>query len=274
MKKKGGLYNSLSSLIIFGIMLVATIFLVQDIFSGTHNQNDESLKALKSAIENVSDAPLKETFLTLDLDEETALVGFNAGSGSNFQYTFDGFNPTEEKHIFFMKGFYMQRPDKCNLDEACICLCRGYDYTTKRDDPQMTAQDAQIICTKELTCTSIKDVEFKKMKMPEVFDDNLKRTQNLPDAVPKRDTHYWENGFIILRSDKIDNTKSETYTIYSSATGGASGRTIQTKISHPLVVSGYMDYVPLRFIDTIVYTNSNGQVGICLKAMCNITQMS
>ena len=128
--KRGGLYNSLSSLIIFGIMLAATIFLTINIFSQDSNQSDESLKLLKETIENVSKKSLSEKFISIDLDKDTALIGFNPGEDANFQYTFQGFTP-EEKHVFFMKGFFMDKPDKCSSDEACLCLCRGYNYMTK-----------------------------------------------------------------------------------------------------------------------------------------------
>ncbi|PIN81030.1 hypothetical protein COV13_02455 [Candidatus Woesearchaeota archaeon CG10_big_fil_rev_8_21_14_0_10_32_9] len=268
--KRGGLYNSLTSLIIFGIMLAATIFLIINIFSQNNNQSDESLKLLKTTIETVSETSLSEKFISIDIDKETALIGFNPGADANFQYTFQGFTP-EEKNVFFMKGFFMDKPDKCNIDKACLCLCRGYNYMTKADYPQMTVQDAHIVCEKELVCTSLEDVEFRDMKMPDVFDDNMGRTANLPDGVTERKDHYWTNGFIILRSDKIDNTKYEQYIISTTTNGGRGGGVSQVKVSHPLVVSGYMDYSPLRFIDAVVYSDANGKIGVCLKSNCNIT---
>ncbi len=253
-------------------MLVAIIFLVTDLFSNKTNQNDESLMLLKETIQNVSGVPLREKSITLDLDEEVAIIGFNKGVDSHFEYAFDGFDKNTEAHVFFMKGFFMERPAKCNIDMSCLCICRGYNYVTKTNDPFMRAQDAQVFCEKELSCVALDEsIEFRQMKMPQVFDDSMNRIANLRDGVPERKEHFWKNGFIILRSDKIDNTRSEEYVISTAIT---SHSTRDITISHPLVVSGYMDYSPLRFIDTTVYTDSNGKIGICLKSVCNITSFS
>jgi len=264
-------------------MLAATIFLIISIFSQNNNQSDESLKLLKEAIETVSKTSLSEKFISIDLDKETALIGFNPGADANFQYTFQGFTP-EEKNVFFMKGFFMDKPDKCNIDKACLCLCRGYNYMTRADYPQMTAQDAHIVCEKELVCTSLEDVEFRDMKMSDVFDDSLYSTRlnqgnfRTPGTVSTvfqgtpRPNQYWKNGFIVLRSDKIDNSKIESH-IYSATVNGQTDSTTNYEYIYPLIVSGYMDYSPLRFIDTVVYSDANGKVGICLKSNCNINSL-
>jgi len=95
--------------------------------------------------------------------------------------------------------FTFEKPKECANDQACICMCSGYETTSGPVEHPLVPK-----CEK-LRCKSFENIDFKKEKI-------IKKTSD-------KALHYWKGGFILARNvdlevhdtmmDKSLSTKSE-----------------------------------------------------------------
>lgn len=270
-------------IIVFITLFVALFFWMED-FRNPFSSASDDLELLKSTIEEVGPLPIGSMKnITLELNKNSAIIGFNPGK--DFLYTYLGFNPSLIQHTFFMKGFYFERPQRgCAIDSACLCLCEdlGFETPLPNHATYKNIEDAFITCGQQLKCVNIDETKLKpRMRMDNVFDDwktrQMKSGFNVGAEPAIRKDHYWDNSFIILRSDRIDPREylgwegGNSVTHFSKAEVDNEDVFLNNedyKIVQPLIVSGFRDYYTLGIIDVTVVNYGINQVGICFKKDC------
>jgi len=245
----------------------------KNLFTDSKDDTDNSLQAIKDAfIEvaiNYSGTGNGKSFV-VNLDKESAIVGFNPGS--DFAYYSPDLDINPDPYFDLLrayKGVEMKRPPeadkKCSKNEACICSC-SVDY----DDGKISGSsvlfggdipwpDKLLVC-ENADCvplvykTKFNDIMLKfpeKSLMLDVFEDKKRETASY--ASKDRSQHYWDNSIIILRTDLI-----EPLGIHDGV---------------PIVVAGYRDFFPSKYVEVFIKKVSNNAdgsktVGICLKENC------
>lgn len=251
--------------IIIGVVVFITLLIggynfAREIFS-SYSQSQASIINFTNALDDVQanySVPGTGKGVTIQLDEESAIIGFNPDADFNYI-------PKNK----WTKGSYLKRLSQCEKGKTCVCLCEGYDIADNGID---------ITCKKINYCRNFDSFVLKKnMYMKDVFDDLDVRNIN---AESKRGNDYWLDSFIILRSSKISPDKySCTVTqaivilpllnkVLGLKNAGCAKRDLR-----PVIISGFRDFLTLQFADVYVRrvgTNSNGKavLDICFKKNC------
>ncbi len=262
------MWLEISGMILFVIMLISVGTFASNLFS-SKNQTDESLKKLR---DNIIEVAINHSSgggktVIMPLDKNTAVVGFNPGA--DFSY----YSPdiAKDPNKFYVptsthKGVFMKRPpisnEKCKDTETCLCACTiDFEDGTLKGNIEW---DDKIIVCKNAKCLPLTydsdrgDIQIhlpERIWMKDVFSDKDRGTVSMGryEVSTNRDTHYWENSFIVLRSDLIDPTG--------------------TALGWPIIVGGYRDFSPGKYSEVFINKVSNKLDGskiisICMKENC------
>ena len=255
------MYITIGGGVIFVILLIMGIVVVKNILS-TYPKSQTSIINFTDALVEVQKntaTPGTGKWVTLQLDEESAIIGFNPDADFNYL----------PKNTW-TKGSYLKRPAQCEKGKTCVVVCQGYDIADNGID--ITCRNIGFVYTSDSF------VLKKKMYMKDVFDDLDVRNIN---EMSKRGNNYWLDSFIILRSSKISPDKYQCTLTEAIVILPLLNKVLGLKNAgcakmdlRPVIISGFRDFRTLQYVDVFVRlagTTSDGKavLDICFKKDCD-----
>ena len=168
-RKKGLGYEALVRLTISIVILVSVFFITRDLVAGIFRVTAGVEESFKEFVKLVEDVGQKEEgefrVMSLVMDERSGIIGFAKGTEQiNFVNFVSGDNVW--RSVF-------QRPEICDLGQACLCLCRGEFEQTETIDtakvPMPMHCDGSLICEQIVNVDFLKSLTNKQLKARELF---------------------------------------------------------------------------------------------------------
>jgi hypothetical protein len=175
MNKKAQFYEWIARLVIALILVFIAWSFASNIIK-TIDESEQTFRELQELFESTPDGEIKGTNIVLN--EDTGLMGFKAKTPNIVFYDQNKF-----------RTLYFTRPDSCEYDKACLCLCnKELEQTSYK---QVKNQHEFIFKCTEPTCHSFEKIDF--------IDKISEKTYNI--QVFSMLGYTIENGFVFFRHD-------------------------------------------------------------------------
>lgn len=175
---KNGIAYGFLILTIIAILLAIT---VSPLIAQTLNLNTRATEAyqyLADSISSVKDGQIEST--TLHMDKKSVIVGFAKGSNRFENHGYLYINPNPD---YIVSIFNRPQTEECEINKACICLCKGYELEKKSYPFTPTC--------KKISCRPFDNIDFFSERVTSRESDDRPRSS-------------WKGGFMFGKDVPIE----------------------------------------------------------------------